>query len=624
MGLGFTRTRRETNRVSTWASILTGCLVLLAVLTSPVTALQAATGECPDCVFKFPPSWQTTAEGTVTRVQAEGLALRLQVEQSNHPAALADSDIPAEKAALIKELQGTNPKAAIVDARIVRSSAGEPMMNIDASWTDPSGTTMHLFRLIRRCGTRIVTDIQAENSHFELLSKVSAQVHYTASGCSVFNVDAVPLFEMSDDISVDQLIPRSREGAPKSASSADAGDPSPASSSESHESSRSASDRERKTSETGTSRGCSGSVLLLSLGVGIIILVLVLRSKSKEIDHKSFEKAQSEEPYVKALATARQKSQSWLPESPPPHQSSENLSPLRAEPLSQTDGLSYRMKGSGEVPFEIVPDSLMVIGRELCQDYSSPGIRRIQNVPHPIGRLLQEQNGGRFGQGWLTLLGLDRRGIDAVRINADPLVRELYGEGWLMGFTALGAGLMLTHEDKVDVRFPDGRAFELGRHLPAALHALTHASKRETLCEMALMKRCSKVSGELAPGEIFFLPHMDPSKVESCERLPFSDALRRYFDLRQDSAQVHEAASSEQTESPPELLEESEHSSDALDEDLPTTPIVEDMPAEPAHEPEVQVPPATQDPGEHAPELEEDLIEEDLDSFLGNPGPKAE
>jgi hypothetical protein len=483
---------------------------LLALLLSSAP-LGAAEFDCPECRFRFPGSWQARAEGETLRLEVEGTAVHVAVEAGQGLDPLSEAHVTAEE----RRFQETLASRGLGDlrprGRLLRGESGEALILLDAERTASDGRTTHEYRLVKRCNTRVSTDLNADSESFSLLSLVSAQVQYTHEKCIQFNVDALPFYEFDEEPATTEAVDIARAEAP-APNAAPVASPAP------------------EASEDDAHTGCLGpaALLLALLGVGALFL---MRPKDSGASIPASLSTRDTPTVQKREGPAREAPERWGEPSMPLPRAASSSQPT-TPPTAQADGLSYGFRGSGEVPYELLEDSLAVLARDLGLEYASPGIRRSLGIPAPLSRFLEEQNGGRVGRGWLTLLGVDRKAFDLRTVNASPDVKALYGAGWVFGFTAFAAALVLDEEEKVELRFPDGRGIALGRHLPGAIHAIAMKKHRDRICSYEEAEACRKRLGELAPGEVFLSFEEEPTwDAPSLQRMDFVEAAKLWLDL---------------------------------------------------------------------------------------------
>jgi hypothetical protein len=168
-------------------------------------------------------------------------------------------------------------------------------------------------------------------------------------------------------------------------------------------------------------------------------------------------------------------------------------------------------------------------------DFTAPGISGVSYLPSSIAGLLEVQNGGRFGYGWLLLLGLRRKNMDLMTINGESRVKARFGEGWLVGVFAFGNVLWVNPDQSWEIRTLEGERHPLGEGAEQALRRLAEdPSLRELGASHDLVERCRGAVGELLPGwvyryhgEISVVPEdvRSESSYEPVEIVPFLELL---------------------------------------------------------------------------------------------------
>jgi len=178
-------------------------------------------------------------------------------------------------------------------------------------------------------------------------------------------------------------------------------------------------------------------------------------------------------------------------------------------------------------PVESVVASL---GITTWLDFTAPGISGISYLPASVAGLLEVQNGGRFGYGWLLLLGLRRKNMDLMTINGEPRVKARFGEGWLVGVFAFGSVLWVNPDQSWEIRTLEGDRHALGDSAEAALRRLAEdPSLRGLGANHELVERCRTAVGELLPGWVYRYhgEAVEPSgqAFEPVEIVPFIELL---------------------------------------------------------------------------------------------------
>jgi hypothetical protein len=151
-----------------------------------------------------------------------------------------------------------------------------------------------------------------------------------------------------------------------------------------------------------------------------------------------------------------------------------------------------------------VESTLASLGITTWLDFTSPGVSGVDYLPRTIAELLAVQNGGRFGYGWLLLLGLRRKNMDLVTLNAEARVKQRFGEGWLVGVFAFGDVLWVDGDQRWEIRTLTGERHHLGDNSQEALRALAEdESLRDLGAKRDLVDRCRSAVGELLPGWVY-------------------------------------------------------------------------------------------------------------------------
>ncbi len=152
-------------------------------------------------------------------------------------------------------------------------------------------------------------------------------------------------------------------------------------------------------------------------------------------------------------------------------------------------------------PLESVLASL---GITTWLDFTAPGVAGVSFLPSTVASLLEIQNGGRFGYGWLLLLGLRRKNMDLMTLNGESRVKQRFGEGWLVGVFAFGNVLWVDGAQRWSIRTLEGEHHELGDGPEQALRRLAEdPSLRDLGAPRELVERCRSAVGELLPGWVY-------------------------------------------------------------------------------------------------------------------------
>jgi len=162
-----------------------------------------------------------------------------------------------------------------------------------------------------------------------------------------------------------------------------------------------------------------------------------------------------------------------------------------------------RPSGVPEEPYTLAA-ALASLGKTMWQDFTAPGFPGVAFLPAVVAQLLQEQNGGRYGYGWLLLLGLRRKNMDLMTLNGDARIKARFGSGWLVGVFAFGDVLWVGDDQKWYVQRLDGRRSFLGADAMEAIRNLADSAElRDAAAEVALVERCREAVGELLPGWVY-------------------------------------------------------------------------------------------------------------------------
>jgi hypothetical protein len=210
-----------------------------------------------------------------------------------------------------------------------------------------------------------------------------------------------------------------------------------------------------------------------------------------------------------------------------------SVSGVSARGIEQDEEHSYEHDDFVRVsPVESVIASL---GITTWLDFTAPGITGVSYLPSSIAGLLEVQNGGRFGYGWLLLLGLRRKNMDLMTINGESRVKARFGEGWVVGVFAFGNVLWVNPDQSWEIRTLDGERHPLGDSAEQALRRLAEQPElRELGASHELVERCRGAVGELLPGwvyryhgELSVVPEevRSESGYEPVEIVPFLELL---------------------------------------------------------------------------------------------------
>jgi len=205
-----------------------------------------------------------------------------------------------------------------------------------------------------------------------------------------------------------------------------------------------------------------------------------------------------------------------------------SVRPVSSRGVEMGDAPSYEHDDLVRVsPVESVIASL---GITTWLDFTAPGISGISYLPASVAGLLEVQNGGRFGYGWLLLLGLRRKNMDLMTINGESRVKARFGEGWLVGVFAFGSVLWVNPDQSWEIRTLEGERHALGDSAETALRRLAEdPSLRDLGANHELVERCRTAVGELLPGWVYHYhgEAVEPSgqAFEPVEIVPFIELL---------------------------------------------------------------------------------------------------
>jgi hypothetical protein len=165
--------------------------------------------ECPNCEIQFPRAWQQTEAPGGVDVVAEGarVAVKIQRDESTEP--LSPGDVADELVWLRAELAQEGMTVSQENGRILRTVSAEPAVLLDYRWADASGAAGGGYRLVRRCGVRLIFDLRGDKTTLDSINRVSDRVSYTLPACVKHNADVIPLevLEGPDKIVVGSNLP---------------------------------------------------------------------------------------------------------------------------------------------------------------------------------------------------------------------------------------------------------------------------------------------------------------------------------------------------------------------------------------------------------------------------------
>ena len=151
-----------------------------------------------------------------------------------------------------------------------------------------------------------------------------------------------------------------------------------------------------------------------------------------------------------------------------------------------------------------VESVLASLGITTWLDFTAPGVAGVSFLPSTIASLVEVQNGGRFGYGWLLLLGLRRKNMDLMTLNGEARVKQRFGEGWLVGVFAFGNVLWVDPDQRWSIRTLEGEQHDLGTGVDQALRRLAEdPALRDLGAPRDLVERCRSAVGELLPGWVY-------------------------------------------------------------------------------------------------------------------------
>ncbi|MFH1468981.1 MAG: hypothetical protein ABIO70_31635 [Pseudomonadota bacterium] len=592
-------------------------VLLLAALVS-VRSTWAT--ECPNCELQFPTSWQQSEQPWGLQVTAEGeqIAVKIQPDAVTEP--LGPGDVADELVWLKAETAQDGLTISEENGRILRTVSTEPAVLLDYHWVDATGGSGQGFRLVRRCGVRLIFELRGAEPKLDAIIRVSERVRYSLPECVKNNADVIPLevLEGPDRVMVAPAGSDVEQGVEV---------PSPAPSGEGPGISAEQPPAPLPGPEAVPSEepGSSGSHLLLFVGAAALgllaLLVLMLRSGSKAPLEAvpPIRGPRSREASASAAQPAGEHSAFPAAPAPPPPPTTpagegaaadddelgdENTDAIlptgtyglrgagggeRAEHIalpaeeeidgrepsypgsipekppeaaasvpshavvSYADSLVRRAApGAGKLPreggdesfeddsFAISPveAALATLGITTWLDFTAPGVHGVAFLPSSIAELLQVQNGGRLGYGWLLLLGLRRKNMDIMTLNGDPRVKSRFGEGWLVGVFAFGNVLWVGPDQVWEIRTLEGGRIHLGEGPEEALRGLAHnPALRDHGAPIGLVERSRNAVGELLPGWVYVqvpepsvlpddarhgLPAYEPVQI-----IPFLELLQR-------------------------------------------------------------------------------------------------
>jgi hypothetical protein len=151
-----------------------------------------------------------------------------------------------------------------------------------------------------------------------------------------------------------------------------------------------------------------------------------------------------------------------------------------------------------------VESVLASLGITTWLDFTAPGVSGVSFLPSTVASLVEVQNGGRFGYGWLLLLGLRRKNMDLMTLNGEARVKQRFGEGWLVGMFAFGNVLWVDPDQRWSIRTLEGEQHDLGTGVEQALRRLAEdPALRDVGAPRELVERCRSAVGELLPGWVY-------------------------------------------------------------------------------------------------------------------------
>ncbi len=205
-------------------------------------------------------------------------------------------------------------------------------------------------------------------------------------------------------------------------------------------------------------------------------------------------------------------------EASPPSDDPRVRKPLQAEAYADSEPAVLRASP--------VEGALATLGVTTWLDFTAPGVQGIAFLPSSVSSLFAVQNGGRFGYGWLLLLGLRRKNMDLMTLNGDSLVKSRFGDGFLVGIFAFGNVLWVSPEQQWSIRSLDGSRTPLGAGPEEALRALASDPElRDLGAPWQNVERCRAEVGELLPGWVYRPTASQPEDPTPVEIVTFLDLL---------------------------------------------------------------------------------------------------
>ncbi len=529
-----------------------GSAVLLALLTS--TRVLAM--DCPNCELEFPSAWSTEeAQGNLL-VDVEGTRISLMAQEDETLSPMSGEEVELELAALRAELTVAGLQVEQLDGTLLRTPA-EPMVKLAYHWTDAQGGAGEGLRLVRRCGVRLVFDQRADEADVPAVVKLAERVRYTAQACRQHNAYVLPLPELE----LEQELEKADVEAPADPAVQDDAPLAPP---------------VEPVEDVKEEASSWGLPLWVVVGLGALALMglLLLLRRGGESQPLRPPRRAAPAPRPAPSPDSAPPTPLRQAEEPPPQPAEEPLAEPDEPPDADLEDLEYQepdapvgtygmssagggakerpapqltpisrplfdeqmSKGTvkfdatlpGEEPDQFDPcAALRRLAEVLPADMEAPGVDHPAFVPQPVASLLAAQNGGRYGLGWLLLLGFGRRDMDLRTYNLDQHVKQRFGEGWMVGVFAFGSVLWAGDGGRSwEIRGLDGTRVALGSTCAEALGRLADVPElRQRGADIAAVARCRAAVGELQPGFVYRLRQAKPSDPPRVELVRFTELV---------------------------------------------------------------------------------------------------
>lgn len=513
--------------------------------------------------FDFPPAWQV--EGTAPRVLvfdgAHTATVAVEGGGPEEPFSVREEEARQEAERLKADLKDEGLQVTDLGIpRIVRGATGEPMVVLEYGWAnrkeDGQGRGL---RLVRRCGTRVVVEERGERTDLAWVTQVAGTVTYLAPACAAFNLNVEAPTPVSDRRPATSAVSPTEATLPDGPgaeipAAAVVGVPRTwfflglgslvvallgvgwyAGSRSRNAEWRGKHDPVRRLPPPGTPSRTTVAGQTLppgelgagyrSAGARASALTTpvpgrrVLGSDGEVMKERSISLVAAAEPAHEPTPPPGPRDTGWEAAG------SGGRVPggQGAAPMPPAIPGRYGMKLTNSEPRRRLENALMRLSGEMWLDLAGAGLEHPPAIPEPLADLVRLQNGGRYGKGWLTLLGLERPDLDLTRFNGEPTVKLRFGDGLLFGFTAFGDVLCLTAEGGVELRTLGGARRLLGSQLVDVIEALGRDRlARNEVADLERMARCKAVAGELPVGFVY----LETVETASIRVVSFLDAVR--------------------------------------------------------------------------------------------------